>query len=80
MSEIKEEYVLIAKGGYLKEPKVEHITISDQDEEFADGEDEFDSFEDYRDYVLEESAAVYEQGFSKVVIMSKKEYESLTQK
>lgn len=77
MSEIKEEYVLIAKGGYLKEPKVEHITISDQDEEFADGEDEFDSFEDYRDYVLEEAAAVYEQGFSKVVIMTKQEYESL---
>jgi hypothetical protein len=55
---------------------VEHITISDQDEEFADGEDEFDSFEDYRDYVLEEAAAVYEQGFSKVVIMTKQEYQA----
>lgn len=75
MLKIKEEYILIAKGGYLKTPIVEHITITNEDEEF--GEDDFESFEEYRDYVLEESAAELEQKFAKVLILTKEEYKSL---
>jgi hypothetical protein len=76
MTKIKEEYVLIAKGGYLKEPIVEHIEIPEE-EYFGEFEDEFDSFEEYKEYVLEEAAAEFEQRLAKVVIMTKQEYESL---
>jgi hypothetical protein len=77
---IKEDYVLIAKGGYLKEPIKEEFSISDQDEEFADGEDEFDDFEDYRNYVLEEAAAELEQKFAKVTILTKEEFNQIKNK
>jgi len=46
----EEKYVLIAKGGYLQTPVVERFTISEDDEEFKN---EFDDFDEYRDYVLE---------------------------
>ena len=77
---IKEDYVLIANGGYLKEPIKEEFSISDQDEEFVDGEDDFEDFEDYRNYVLDEAAAELEQKFAKVVILSKESFEKLNNK
>ena len=77
---IKEDYVLIAKGGYLKEAIKEEFSISDQDEEFVDGEDDFENFEDYRNYVLDESAAELEQKFANVIIITKEEFESFNKK
>lgn len=77
---IKEDYVLIANGGYLKEPIKEEFSISDQDEEFLDGNEEFEDFDDYRDYVLDEAAAELEQKFAKVVILSKESFEKLNNK
>ena len=74
---IKEDFVLIAKGGYLKEPIKEEFSISDQDEEFMDGEDEFDSYEEYRQYVLEEAAAELEQKFATVTILTKEEFNQI---
>ena len=74
---IKEDFVLIAKGGYLKEPIKEEFSISDQDEEFVDGEDEFDSYEEYRQYVLEEAAAELEQKFATVTILTKEEFNQI---
>lgn len=77
---IKEDFVLIAKGGYLKEPIKEEFSISDQDEEFMDGEDEFDSYEEYRQYVLEEAAAELEQKFATVTILTKEEFNQIKSK
>jgi hypothetical protein len=67
----EEKYVLIARGGYLKAPLLERFTISENDEEF---DDDFENFNEYRSYVLEEAAAVLEQGFAKVLIMTEEEF------
>jgi hypothetical protein len=74
---IKEDFVLIAKGGYLKEPVKEEFSISDQDEDFLDGEDEFNGYEEYRSYVLEEAAAELEQKFANVIILTKEEFNQI---
>jgi acetylglutamate kinase len=69
---MESNWILIAKGGYLKGIKVEEISISDEElEDFL--EEEFDSFDEYEEYVLEEAAAAYEQGFSSVMILKKEE-------
>ena len=70
----EEKYVLIAKGGYIKSPIVEIFTISENDEEFND---EFGDFEEYRQYVLEEAAAEYEQGLSSVLIVTEEEFKQI---
>jgi len=67
----EEKYVLIAKGGYLKAPILERFTISENDEEF---DDEFENFNEYRAYVLEEASAELEQRFAKVIIMTEEEF------
>jgi hypothetical protein len=74
----EEKYVLIAKGGYIKSPIVERLTISEDDEEFND---EFENFEEYREYVLEEAAAEYEQGLlSSVLIVTEEEFNQIKSK
>ena len=70
----EEKYVLIAKGGYIKSPIVEIFTISENDKEFND---EFGDFEEYRQYVLEEAAAEYEQGLSSVLIVTEEEFNQI---
>jgi hypothetical protein len=67
----EEKYVLIARGGYLKAPILERFTISENDEEF---DDEFENFNEYRAYVLEEASAELEQRFAKVIIMTEEEF------
>jgi hypothetical protein len=67
----EEKYVLIARGGYLKTPILERFTVSESDEEF---DDEFENFNEYRAYVLEEAAAELEQGFAKVLIVTEEEF------
>ena len=67
----EEKYVLIARGGYLKDPILERFTISENDEEF---DDEFENFNEYRAYVLEEASAELEQRFAKVIIMTEEEF------
>ena len=73
----EEKYVLIAKGGYIKSPIVEIFTISENDKEFND---EFGDFEEYRQYVLEEAAAEYEQGLSSVLIVTEEEFNQIKSK
>jgi len=73
----EEKYVLIAKGGYIKSPIVERFTISENDDEFGD---EFEDFEEYREYVLEEAAAGYEQGLSSVLIVTEEEFNQIKSK
>jgi len=70
---MESNWILIAKGGYLKGIKVEEISISDEDEDEDFLEEEFDSFDEYEEYVLEEAAAAYQQGFSSVMILKKEE-------
>lgn len=72
---MESNWILIAKGGYLKGMKVEEISISDEDEDFL--EEGFDSFDAYEGYVIGETAAEYEQGFSTVLILRKEEADVL---
>ena len=69
----KETLILIATGGYLNdEVRVEKIII--------DGKDmtaDFDDLEEYADYVLEEAAAEYEQGFSQVLFIEESQLPNL---
>ena len=69
----KETHILIATGGYLNdEVRVEKIII--------DGKDmtaDFDDLEEYADYVLEEAAAEYEQGFSQVLFIEESQLPNL---
>lgn len=69
----RETYILIATGGYLNdEVRVEKIII--------DGKDmtaDFDDLEEYADYVLEEAAAEYEQGFSQVLFIEESQLPNL---
>lgn len=66
---MESNWIIIARGGYLKAPAVEEITISDQDEDFD--EEDFDGFEEYESYVLDERCAEY--GFSRTIAFKKEE-------
>lgn len=65
-------YYIIANGGYLKEPIVDKVVLSEQDEDYDT--DEFDSFNDYIEYIIEESKAVYEQSFASTVVLTEKQF------
>lgn len=72
----KETYILIATGGYLNDKVVvEKIHLTDDDEVFI--EDEFEDFGEYVDYVLEDAAAEYGQGFSSVLFITEAQLPSL---
>jgi hypothetical protein len=69
----KETHILIATGGYLNdEVRVEKIVIDEKEMT-----DDFDDFGEYADYVLEEAAAEYEQGFSQVLVIKESQVSSL---
>ena len=61
----KEKYFIIAAGGYLPKPIVEEFTIDE-----ADMEDEFDDFDEFRTYNLEEGVAEFEQKFAKAIVLT----------
>ena len=70
----KETHILIATGGYLNdEVKVEKIIIDEADMEEAD----FDDFEEYAYYLLDDAAGEYEQGFSSVLIINESQLPNL---
>ena len=69
----RETYILIATGGYLNdEVRVEKIIIDGKDMT-----EDFDDLEEYADYVLEEAAAEYEQGFSQVLFIEESQLPNL---
>ena len=75
----EEEHVLIAVRGSLNEEvRVESIKISDEDEEFED--EGFEDFGEYADYILENAAGEYEQGFCAVLTINAKQKEELIRK
>ena len=61
----EEKFYIIAAGGYLPKPVVEEIEIKE-----SEMDEEFDDFDEYRTYVLEESAAEFEQRFAKAIILT----------
>ena len=61
----KEKYYIIAAGGYLPKPVVEEIIV---DETEMDAE--FDDFDEYKTYLLQEAAAEFDQMFAKSIILT----------
>lgn len=61
----KEKYYIIAAGGYLPKPVVEEIIVDE-----AEMDAEFDDFDEFRTYTLEESSAEFEQRFAKAIILT----------
>lgn len=75
----EEEHILIAVRGSLNEEvRVESIKISEKDEEF--GDEGFDDFGEYADYILENASAEYEQGFCAVLTINAKQRDVLIRK
>ena len=61
----KEKFFIIAAGGYLPKPIVEEFTIYE-----GDMDDEFDDFDEFRTYNLEEGVAEFEQKFAKAIVLT----------
>lgn len=62
----KETHILIATGGYLNDVvRVEKIVIDESDMEDVD----FDDFEEYANYLIDDAVGEYEQGFSQVLVL-----------
>ena len=68
-------HIIIAIGGYLPSPKVEKIIISEQDEEFL--EEDWESFDEYEDYILREAVAEYEQKFASAICLTQAQFEAI---
>lgn len=74
----EEEHILIAVRGSLNEEvRVETIKISEEDEGF---DDQFEDFGEYSDYILEDAAGEYEQGFCSVLTIDAKQKDELIRK
>jgi hypothetical protein len=72
-----EEHILIAVRGSLNEEiRVETIKLSEEDEDFLEGDD----FGEYVDEILEDAAGAYEQSFCAVLTINSKQKEELIRK
>lgn len=67
--------IIIAKGGYLKTPVTEVLELNRTDEEFL--EEEFESFEEYCEYMVEEECAAYEQKFASCIVLTEEEHAAM---
>ena len=72
-----EEHILIAVRGSLNEEiRVETIKLSEEDEDFYEGED----FGEYVDEILEDAAGAYEQSFCSVLTIKANQKDELIRK
>ena len=65
MSKQKERYFIVAAGGYLPKPVVEEIIVDE-----TEMDKEFDDFDEYKTYMLQEASAEFEQRFAKAIILT----------
>ena len=61
----KEKFYIIAAGGYLPKPVVEEIIVDE-----TEMDDEFVDFTDFKNYVLEEASAEFEQRFARAIVLT----------
>lgn len=61
----KEKYLIIAAGGYLPKPIVEEIIIDE-----LEMDEEFEDFDEFKTYILQEAAAEFEQRFARAIILT----------
>lgn len=61
----KEKYFIIAAGGYLPKPVVEEIFVDE-----AEMAKEFDDFDEFKTYTLQEAAAEFDQQYAKSIILT----------
>ena len=71
----KHIYYIIAIGGYLKKPEVQKVEITQEEIDEAREGDEED--EDVINYLLSEEEGAYNQGFSKTISLSEKEFKEI---
>lgn len=61
----KEKFFIIASGGYLPKPIVEEFIVDEEDMD-----EEFDDFEEFKNYNIQEGVAEYEQRFAKAIVLT----------
>jgi hypothetical protein len=69
MTSLKETHILIATGGYLNDQVVVERIIIDEN----DMDDDFESFEEYAEYLIEDSVGEYAQGFSQTFVVKEEQ-------
>lgn len=74
----KEIYYAI--GTSERKPIVEKIVLSEEDEEFGEFVEESETFEDYVNYVLDETVAEYEQQLTRVICLKEDELDAILEK
>ena len=72
----KEKFFIIAAGGYLPKPIVEEIVIDEA--EMREMDDDFVDFDDYKEYVLDEAAAEFEQRFARAIILTESQAKEIS--
>jgi hypothetical protein len=70
---MNKKFYILASGGYLTKPVVDEIEL--KEEEMM--EEEFDDFEDYALYILNEARATYEQYMATAIILSEEEMKAI---
>lgn len=70
--------IIIAKGGYLKTPVTEVLELNRTDDEYTSDEP-FENFEEYCEYMVEETCAAYEQKFAQCLVLTEEDYETVKQ-
>ena len=61
----EKEFFILASGGYLPKPTVQKIEIKE-----AEMDEDFDNFEEFIEYTLEDAVAEFEQRFAKAIILT----------
>ena len=69
----KEKFFIIAAGGYLPKPIVEEIIIDE-----LEMDEEFEDFDEFKTYILQEAAAEFEQRFARAIILTESQAKEIS--